>query len=144
MRYHNLSVSLINATNDSEMKRYANMVSQLFPELRNSPYRDRIFAVLDSVHGKDIVDTLAKKGIPEASIVRWSGNGIEYVYPPNIMAEIFGGEGPISILGDEVTCKVTTIRKRELATRVADRLKPDTEYHPEMVSKLFSILTPLD
>ena len=61
-RYPDLSISLINATNDGEMKRYAHMLSQIFPNIQQSPYNDRVIPILDSVHESGVVATLKKKG----------------------------------------------------------------------------------
>src|SRR6056297_1174374 len=55
LKYPNMSFSIINATNDSEMKRYAHMMLQIFPDLQYSPYKDRIFPILDVTHGSDII-----------------------------------------------------------------------------------------
>lgn len=139
-RYPGVGLSLINATNDSEMKRYAHMISQLFPELQHSPYKDRILPILDSVHGNDVVDALRKKGIPMNRIIKWSKNGIEHYYPEDILSEIFGGTGPMSIIGDEVTRCDTTYRKLELAKKVTARITPETKYSEEMETKLFRIV----
>lgn len=139
-RYPEMSASIINATNDSEMKRYAHMVSQIFPDLQRSPYHGRIIPILDSVHGTGILDTLKKKGILDEQIVTWSKNGIEHYYPNEIMREIFGGLGPMSIIGDEVTMNGTTLRKLELVEKVIARIDKNTEYPQEVHSKLFSLL----
>ncbi|WP_285675058.1 ATP-dependent nuclease [Paralimibaculum aggregatum] len=140
VKYPSLSASIINATNDSEMKRYAHMMAQLFPDLQRSPYNGRIIAILDSVHGTGIVDTLIKKGISEDMIVRWSKNGIEHYYPEDIMRDIFGGNGPISIIGDEVTMCGVMNRKLELSEKIAARIREDTRFPDEMERKLFPLL----
>lgn len=141
--YPNLSVSMINATNDSEMKRYAHMMTQIFPDLQRSPYNRRIVPILDLIHGSDIVGTLKKKGVPEDRIIKWSKNGIEHYYPEEIMREIFGGVGPMLILGDDVSMCGTTHRKLDLANSVASKIDKNTQYPDEIKEKLFSILDSL-
>ena len=140
IKFPNVSVSIVNATNDSEMKRYAHMIAQLFPDLRHSPYKDRIVPILDSKHGSDIVGVLEKKGIPSNNIVRWNNNGIEYYYPEEIMKEVFGGSGPLSIIGDDVSRSGTTIKKTDLAKKVADKLTVESVFNDEFNEKLLSLL----
>lgn len=115
-------------------------MAQLFPDIQRSPYKDRIIAILDSIHGKDIVQTLKKKGISEDKILTWSKNGLEYFYPQEIMREIFGSIGILSIVGDEVTMSGTTLRKLELAKKVSSKLKPSTKYPEEIETKLFPMI----
>lgn len=138
IRYPSMSFSIINATGDAEMKRYAHMLSQIFPDLQNSPYRDRVIPVLDKVHGSGIVDRVVAKGIPEASIVVWSKNGVENFYPSDAMDIIFGAGGNLSIIGDEVARNGTKVRKMDLVARVASMLTEKTKHHPELVEKLFN------
>ncbi len=138
--YPELSVSIINATNDGEMKRYAHMMSQIFSDLQRSPYNGRIIPILDSVHGKGITDALRKKGISDDRIITWSKNGIEHFYPEAIMREIFGGYGPMTILGDEVTMCGITKRKTDLADQVVAKIDSETEYPEEIRRKLFTLL----
>ncbi|MEL7258307.1 MAG: AAA family ATPase [Pseudomonadota bacterium] len=142
-KYPELSASIINATNDTEMKRYAHMMSQIFPDIQRSPYNGRIVPILDSVHGRGITDALRKKGVSEDRIITWSKNGIEHFYPESIMREIFGGYGPMSILGDDVTMCGITIRKMDLVDLVVSKINDATEYPDEFSRKLFTILDAL-
>jgi len=144
LKYPNMSFSIINATNDSEMKRYAHMMLQIFPDLQHSPYKDRIFPILDVTHGSDIISTLDSKGIPLSSIIVWSKNGIEHFYPRKIMDELYGAGGILSIICDEVSRNGTKFRKTELAARVAAKLTPETDYHDELVAKLFAKIDALN
>lgn len=140
LRFPHLSISIVNATNDGEMKRYGYMMKQLFPEFQHSPYKDRIITVLDSVHGKGITDSLKRIGFPDNQIVVWSRNGIEHLYPDSVMQQIFGGSGALSIIGDDVTMNGTTEKKSELARKVANKLSHDTIYPDELEKKLFALI----
>lgn len=142
-KYPKLSASIINATNDGEMKRYAHMMSQIFPDIQRSPYNGRVVPILDSVHGRGITDALQKKGVCEDRIITWSKNGIEHYYPERIMRELFGGYGPISTLGDDVTMCGITKRKMDLADQVVSKIDVATEYPDEFSQKLFSVLDAL-
>ncbi|MEW9922359.1 hypothetical protein AB2B41_22395, partial [Marimonas sp. MJW-29] len=64
-------------------------------------------------------------------------------HPEEIMRELFGGIGPISVLGDEVTMCGITMRKVELADKVAAKITQETKYPDEVEKKLFSVLNQL-
>lgn len=116
------------------------MLAQIFPDLQNSPYRERVFAIVDAKHGSDIASTLKKKGIGEQQLVVWKLNGIEHYYPEDIMKQIFGANEPLSIIGDEITIKGTTERKVELARKVASRINDESKFPQEFEDKLIKIL----
>jgi hypothetical protein len=118
------------------MKKWAHMLSTVFPDLDKSPFRDRIFPILDAKHGKDVVDTLVGKGIPKESIVVWENNGIEFVYPEEPLRMIFGASEGMEIIGDQVKIAGTTMSKNDLALRVVRQISGETVHHPEFTEKL--------
>lgn len=101
-RFPTLQLSIINANSDSRMKEIVNLTGSIFTDLQKSPYRTRIIAVLDQVHGADVIPTLQKAGIPSENVIEWSQNGIEYVYPDTVLTQIFGAGTEIEIEGDLV------------------------------------------
>ena len=56
------------------------------------------------------------------------------------MREIFGGIGPMTVYGDEITMCDVKLRKLELAKKVSAKLKPDTKYPKEVEEKLFALI----
>ena len=53
-----------------------------------SPYRDRLFVVLDKKHSLN-KERIKKQGVKEEHIFVWSKNGIEYFYPQDLLASAF-------------------------------------------------------
>lgn len=140
-KYPNFQCSIINAGNDGHMKVVLKTASHILTDLQRSPYRDRIFAILDAVHGADIRSALMAMGLPPSRIIVWSQNGIEHVYPAEIMDQIFGVGGQLSIDGDRVTRNLLSYTKAELASKVANLITPETKPHEEFQAKL---LDPID
>ena len=64
--------------------------------------------------------------VDESNIVVWNRNGIEYVYPVSIMADIFACSpervNEMVIQDDSITLNGITKTKAELATEVIKRL----------------------
>lgn len=138
LRFPDMTFSVIAAGSDSRMRDYAHMVSEIFPNLGRTPYQDRIIPVLDSIHGGGIGEALERKGIPKENIVVWSCNGIEYYYPPKILARIAGRSVQVEITGDRVSVADQIFTKEQLCERVVGMLREDTEHHSEVEEKLFS------
>jgi predicted ATPase len=136
-------VSVVNTSGDGRIKHYVNMLKGILGDIQVSPYRDRIFPILDSVHGGSLPGDLIKMGIPEENIVVWRNNGIEYCYPPAILAQIFGSSAPIDISSDEVTIAGITLKKFELAEQVTINMNESVEHTPEFHAFLHKILGPV-
>jgi hypothetical protein len=75
-----------------------------------SPLRDRLFVVVDCVHAQGLKDELVKMGLKPDNFIVWAHNGIEYVYPPQVMTRVFRcSEGQLS----ELTFRDECERQRE-------------------------------
>jgi predicted ATP-dependent endonuclease of OLD family len=140
LKFPRLNVSIIAAGGDSQVKQYAHMLSSLFPDFQQSPFRGRVLAVMDAVHESGVISALTKKGFDHDDIVIWEGNGIEYVYPPEILERIFGTGFPIEISKDEVSAGGTRLKKDDLSRRVMNMIGPSTRLPDELVSKLLNRL----
>jgi predicted ATP-dependent endonuclease of OLD family len=136
--FPNLQFSVINANSDSRMKEILSITGSIFTDLQKSPYRTRILAVLDSVHGADVPQTLRKAGIPDENILIWSENGIEHFYPSSIMDTIFGAGDHISITEDCVSRNGIEYKKWDLCEKVVSKIDRHTTYPDEVTAKLFS------
>src|SRR5690606_7680542 len=95
--FPNHQFSVITANSDSRIKEILNLTRGLLTDLQKSPYRDRIYAVLDSVHGAGLKNSLLAMGLPQENVVIWSLNGIEHLYPGEVLEGIFGSGGALSI-----------------------------------------------
>ena len=122
--------SVINCNSDSRIKEILNTARNLLTDIQKSPYRDRIIAVLDSVHNEGLRGTLTSMGMLDENIVVWSSNGIEHLYPSEILNEIYGNGGAINIVGDQVSRNSITYSKSELSERVSARVTPTSSMSP--------------
>ena len=112
-----------------------NFFKEAFGGLATSPYRDRLFVVLD----KQIsvrVPRIESQGVPRGNIVLLTQNGIEYFYPRELVAATFCCTAedvekwkfesePIDFNGIRKT-------KKELAQCIADTLTGTHRLHPEI------------
>lgn len=130
LRFPSSQVSVIPAHSDSRIKEVLNIARGLFADLQRSPYRDRIFVILDSVHSASLPKQLTDMGIPAANVIVWPDNGIEFCYPPTLVDKFFGSGEKLSINGDVVSRNGVSYSKTDLAAKVSASLAPDTPMHP--------------
>lgn len=131
LRYENANISLIQANGDSRIKEIFNLTKNLLGDIQKSPYRDRIFVVLDKVHGSSLVNDLKGMGLPEKNIIIWSKNGIEYFYPPEILKFIFHSTGEPLIEGDKVELNGMSYTKNELVEMIVGKMDKTTNHVKE-------------
>ncbi|WP_157801197.1 AAA family ATPase [Sphingobium sp. LB126] len=121
-----------------------NYWSSLLGDMQTSPYRNRTFIVLDSVKQSGIERVCNRVGIPTSSMVEWSDNGIEYLYPSRIISGIFktniATTSDLHISGDRVEFNGITYTKMQLCNLVVNAIQTDTEFPDELINKL---VTPL-
>lgn len=140
-RFSNSQISVIQANSDSRIKEVLNVAKGIFGDLQKSPYRDRVFVVLDSVHSASLPEQLTQMGIERGNVVAWPRNGIEYYYPPTILDSIYGHGGDISISGDIISRNGLSYTKNDLADKVCNALSSDTVHHSEFESFLLQRIT---
>jgi predicted ATP-dependent endonuclease of OLD family len=140
MKYPNHQFSVIHANSDNRIKEVLNTAKTLLTDIQRSPYRERIVAVVDSVHGAGFKETLVAMGLPPENIVVWSENGIEYLYPEGILSTIFGAGGHIEISADTVTRNGITYTKAELCDKVCARLASDSPVNSEFEERFLSLV----
>jgi predicted ATP-dependent endonuclease of OLD family len=141
LRYPGNLISVVPAHSDSRIKEILNVAKGLFADLQKSPYKDRIFVLLDSVHSAGLPQQLTAMGIPQEHIIKWPKNGIEYYYPPSIINKIFGNGPEIQIDGDTISRNGISHTKADLAAHIASLLDSTTPMHVDF-SQLF--LAPLE
>lgn len=139
LRYPNAQISVIPANSDDRIKEVLAVAKGLLTDLQRSPYRDRIFVVLDSVHSSSLPDQLVRMGLPAENIVKWPRNGIEYYYPPEIVDSIYGAGEDLVIESDRISRNGITYTKNELAEKVLLRMTSATTMHTEFEGRLLSI-----
>ena len=137
-RFCMANISLIQANGDARIKEVFNLTRNLFGDIQKSPYRDRIFVVLDEKHSISLPNELQKMGLPPQNIIIWSKNGIEYYYPQDIVSSIFGMDGEITIEGDRIKLNGLEYTKNDLVDLVIPKIDRNTVYGNEFTSKFLS------
>lgn len=137
-RYSSHLTSVIPAHSDSRITQILNIAKGIFSDLQKSPYRDRIFIVLDAVHSATLPDQLVAMGIPREHIVTWPKNGIEYYYPPSLVDRIFGTGAEIQISGDVISRNGVSYNKGELSEKVVALLEASTPMHDDFTQLFLS------
>jgi hypothetical protein len=99
-------VSIVRAEGEGEVLKKLNFFKEAFGDLATSPYRDRLFVVLDKQISVRI-PRIEGQGVPNDNIVLLSQNGIEYFYPAELVATIF-------------RCTVEEVRKWKFETDAMD------------------------
>lgn len=140
LAFPNSQLSVISANSDSRIKEVLTIASGLLTDIQRSPYRDRIFIVLDSVHSASLPDQLERMGVLRENIVKWPLNGIEHFYPPALVDRIFPGSGELEIVGDRVSRGGVEYHKNELAEKIVALLEPTTLHHPDFARLLLAPL----
>jgi hypothetical protein len=117
-----------------------NVARGLLTDIQKSPYRDRIFVVLDAVHGRNLPNEISQMGLPKENIVVWSKNGIEYLYPSSVIDKIYGDGPELRITDDEVMRNGVSYKKGKLVEKVIGLLEASTQMHPEFSDKLLKLI----
>lgn len=143
LKYPDSRLSIVAANSDDQVKKTLHMAKGLLNDLQRSPYRDRIFAVLDSVHGKSLPADLVKMGLPAENVIVWPQNGIEYYYPKEIIDQIFGAGSTLTINDDDVSRNGITILKNDLADKVVAAINAQSTVHPDLTRLFLSKLEAL-
>jgi hypothetical protein len=131
LRFPDSQISVVSVNSDDRIREVLNIAKGLFTDLQKSPYRDRIFVVLDSVHSSSLPAQIELMGIPKGNIVIWPKNGIEYFYPPSILDFLFGHGEEICIERDSMSRNGICYKKGDLAEKVVGSLQRDTVMHAE-------------
>ena len=128
-------ISVIEAGNDGRISGIVKMASDLFGGLGVSPYRDRLFIVLDKIHSASAVDSAGRLGVLPENVIVWDQNGIEYYYPARLLAERFGASSPLNLNGDRIEVGTLSSTKNELADFVISRLSAQDTFPEEFTRK---------
>jgi predicted ATPase len=124
-----------------------NYWSTTLGDIQISPYRHRTFVVVDSVKQTGLERVCKNIGLPSESLVEWKGNGIEFVYPTELLTKIFrtqvNSTDELEIDGDFVRKDQITYKKMDLCKKICADTTAQTPVHQEMQDKLFSALRKL-
>ena len=137
-RYDGVQFSVISANTDNRIREIFYLTKTLFGDLQKSPYYNRVFAVIDAVHGSGLRQQLVQMGMPNDNIVVWNKNGIEYYYPPNLLREIFSTDAEIHIREDVVEAGGLKYTKSELSDLVVARVSAHSDFPQEFRDEFLS------
>jgi predicted ATPase len=138
LRFRGRRVTVLHGAGDVKKKIYS--LHEAFGEFEKSPYRSRLFVVLDRTHQPGLIAELEQLGVLPANVVVWPKNGIEFYYPPDILASIFACtpdqlEG-LTINADIVSLNGINKKKNELLTEVLKQLHESTHLPQEFEDRL--------
>jgi hypothetical protein len=135
-------VTVVSSGGDVKKRVYS--LKETLGDFERSPFRSRVFVVLDKVHQPGLSDELQRLGVLASNIVIWPKNGIEYFYPPAVMQALFSCSTEqltdLQIAGDVITLNGISKTKNDLATEVVKQLSEATSYPGELESQLLAPL----
>jgi hypothetical protein len=137
LRFPDKRITVVNAGDEGQMGAKLHMMSEILGDLSTSPYRSRVFFLLDAVHSIGKKGTrakiLAKHALPE-NIVTLSQNGIEHYYPEVVVGALFGGAtlASVRVNDDDVSANGIEMKKADLAARVENRLTAEAKFGGEL------------
>ena len=145
LRLPTRNVVVVRAGNDAEIKKRLYALQETLGDLQKSPLRQRIFVVVDSTHAKGLKNDLVGIGLDPANFVAWTNNGIEFVYPPTLLAAIFGcteaQATSLELKGDTISLNGITHTKNSLCDRVVAVITKETALPTELSTQLLEPLT---
>jgi hypothetical protein len=131
----NRRVSIVVARGDGGAPDKVQTLSEGFGDLHTSPYRSRLFVVLDAKHDTKKT-SLTRQGVLDDNVQVWTRNGIEWYYPKRHVAAAFRcSEAELSgvdLGAERVTINSSTLSKTALAKFVVPRVALDDALDPEL------------
>jgi hypothetical protein len=128
-------VAIVRAGGDGEVQNKLNVLREAFGDLETSPYRDRLFVVLDKKHSLSVT-RIEKQGVLKGNITVWSKNGIEYLYPEDLVATAFycdaGELANGNFESDPIEFNGIRKSKKQLAQIVTEGMTATHPMHPEL------------
>lgn len=144
VKFPDTGFSIISANTDNRIKEVFSTTKSLFGDIQKSPYQNRIFTVIDSVHGSGLPQQLEKMGLPKDNIIVWKKNGIEYYYPKAVLEKIFHSSEELTINDDQVSVGNLAYKKSELLDMIIPKITPETiyneEFNEELLDKIRSVI----
>jgi hypothetical protein len=142
LRFPDRTITVTPTGGEGHMCYRINTLKEAFGSLEKSPYQSRLFIVFDSRFSTK-KQKLVKMGVAPSNVVVWSKNGIEYFYPPSLVACVFNCTpeevANIAFDVDPIVHNGVHMAKKELAQYVSDRLNAETKYNAELEGFLASL-----
>lgn len=139
LHYPDKRISVVKSEGEGNIKEKLYVIDTMLGGLMKSPYKTRIFVLLDKKHSNRKKD-FTKYGLPEENVITLNNNGIEYYYPEDILCEIYScGSNPLSkleIQENAVNANGIELSKKILAEQVRDRMTISSVLPNELIEKL--------
>lgn len=144
LQIHHPGKNVLVIEGQGDVKRVFRTLTTSMGDFWKSPFRPRVFVVLDSVHTVGTRTDLEKMGAVPSNIIEWEGNGIEYVYPRQVLSGIFQCSpedlNNLEIDDDRVSMNGISRRKSHLCEEVVGSLNASTVLPDELTLKLLNPL----
>lgn len=135
-------VAIVRANGDGGVLEKLNIIKEAFGNLEKSPFRTRMFVVLDKRNSARL-DRIEKQGVPKQNIIVWSKNGIEYYYPSNLVAQVFSCDiselEKFNLEDDPIEFNDISKTKKELAQLISEQITKEHSLDPEVLMLLEKI-----
>jgi predicted ATPase len=135
LRIPDKKISIVRAFGDGEVLSKLHVLKETFGDIDQSPYRNRLFVLLDKQHSVS-TDRIVKTGIPKENVKVWSKNGIEHYYPLELAASAFRCRltdvEKMAFDKDPIEHNGITLPKIELSKHVSQQLTAATKYDQEL------------
>lgn len=129
-------VAIVRAGGDGGMQSKINVLKEALGEIDTSPYRDRLFVVLDKKHSLK-KQRIINQGVQPDNIIVWTKNGIEYYYPVDSVSAAFCCSNDelsgINFENDPIEFNEIRKTKKELAETVAEKMTEKQLLAPELI-----------
>lgn len=131
-------VAVIRGGGDGGVLDKLNVLRETFGDITSSPYRDRVFVLLDSRHSAR-ASRIESLGVSRDNLVVWSKNGIEHYYPIDLLAASFrcSTGDAIKIVFDQtdpIDFNGIRYSKKDLAKVCADGFTGTSSMNPELAA----------
>lgn len=131
----NRRISIVVAHGDGGALAKVNTLAEGFGDIYSSPFRPRLFVVLDAKHSAK-KSRLVGQGVLVNNIQVWKNNGIEYYYPKKRVAAAFKCDEAelqgVDLGAEPVTVKSITMSKVALASTVVPKMTVEDPLDPEI------------
>jgi hypothetical protein len=130
-------VTIVSAYGEGEITRKLHILGEAFGGIHKSPYRNRIFIVIDEKYSLR-PERIEKMGLPNENIIIWSKNGIEYYYPKGILASLFSCSeidvDNINLEKDPISFNDISFSKKKLSILVSGQIHSGTKISQELMN----------
>jgi hypothetical protein len=134
-RFPERTITVVLAGGEGNVGYRINTLKDAFGSLEKSPYQSRLFVVFDSRFSTR-KQKLVGMGVAPENVIVWSQNGIEHLYPSELVASVFNCTveqvANIAFDADPIEHNGVHVGKKQLAQFVSDRLTVASRYASEL------------